>query len=143
MYEIKTDGKGVDFEFIWYCPKCKETKGMEYNGQTKCGICGSKIIAITVYIKHIFQQAVKKRFVASKEKARISDVKNEILNILIKELSTSKDELVRAKIKFGKMSVKQLSKEFLKSGISNKGVFSIYQNRYEKMRRCIKWLRER
>ena len=141
MYEIKTDGRGLDFEFIWYCPKCKETRGTDHNGLKKCIVCDSKIISITIYVRHILEQAKKKMLIASKDTARVSDMKGDILNILTKELSISKDELLRAKIKFNKMSTRQLSKEFAKSGITNKGVFSIYKNRYEKIRRCISWLR--
>ena len=46
-----SDGKYL--ETIWVCPKCKESRGTECNGPTKCKSCNSIPIAVSLYTGHL------------------------------------------------------------------------------------------
>jgi len=47
------EATGITSMYVWFCPKCKETRGIDHNGRKDCRVCGKKIVAISVYTEHI------------------------------------------------------------------------------------------
>lgn len=62
------DGKYL--ETIWVCPKCKESRGTECNGPTKCKCCGKMPIAVALYTGHL--STIVQQSLSSSDKASCS-----------------------------------------------------------------------
>ena len=67
-------------------------------------------------------------------------MKEQVLMIVKDALANAGDNLYRANMQFGKMSLKELSEEWGQSGRKCGDILLGYQDRKVELERCVKWV---
>ncbi len=67
-------------------------------------------------------------------------MKNKVLEIVKNALGGAEDNLYRANLQFGRMTVDELSKEYGQSGNTCEDVMQGYRDAEEEMKQCVAWV---
>jgi uncharacterized protein YjbJ (UPF0337 family) len=70
-------------------------------------------------------------------------MKDEIIKIVKSAMGGAEDNLYRANLQFGKMTLKELNKPYGQSDKTCAEILNGYRDHKEKLKKCIDWLQDK
>ena len=67
-------------------------------------------------------------------------MKTKVLETIINVLSTAEDDLYYTKIAFKRLSTKEMTYEYVNSGLTRQEYLDIFQLEVDKLKQCLEWL---